>query len=164
MIDYLFTNMPSSMHDILLNAKDILVSAVYNVTSVIGAIFTWGMICFIEIILIPLIIAIILLCYCNYNKEYWPDNSMKEKVINTIILIIFPPVAGYHYHTISKAFITLLVMFAAFVVTIALLVILSKLFPVTNFGNEWIWMVLLIIFTWISGIIYLKYFPRKNIE
>ena len=87
MIDYLFTNMPSSMHDILVNAKGILVSAVYNVTSVIGAIFTWGMICFIEIILIPLIIAIILLCYCNYNKEYWPNNSTKEKVINTKFIL-----------------------------------------------------------------------------
>ncbi len=74
----------------------------------------------------------------------------KERVVNSLVLVIFPPVASYEYG-IRKALITLLAQFFGFIATFLLLILIHKKFDVNI--DFILGIVLLIILSWGLGIL-----------
>ena len=77
-------------------------------------------------------------------------SSTKERVVNSLVLVIFPPVASYEYG-IGKALITLLVQFFGFIATFSLLILTHKKCGVNI--DFILGIVFLIILSWGLGIL-----------
>ena len=91
----------------------------------------WMLICFVEVALPLFVVALIINLWSMPKKQNEREDisSTKERVVNSLVLVIFPPVASYEYG-IGKALITLLVQFFGFIATFLLLILIHKKFDV----------------------------------
>ena len=85
------------------------------------------LICFIELALPLFVIALLIHLWHKSMKQNEREDisPAKERVVNSLVLVIFPPVASYEYG-IRKALITLLAQFFGFIATFSLLILMHK--------------------------------------
>jgi cytochrome b subunit of formate dehydrogenase len=112
----------------------------------------WMLICFVEVALPLFVVALIIHLWHKSMKQNEREDisSTKERVVNSLVLVIFPPVASYEYG-IGKALITLLVQFFGFIATFSLLILTHKKCGVNI--DFILGIVLLIILSWGLGIL-----------
>ena len=112
----------------------------------------WMLICFVEVALPLFVVALIINLWSMPKKQNEREDisSTKERVVNSLVLVIFPPVASYEYG-IGKALITLLVQFFGFIATFSLLILTHKKCGVNI--DFILGIVFLIILSWGLGIL-----------
>ena len=112
----------------------------------------WMLICFIEVVSIPFILAFVVQLMRPNNEKHKNDSSsVVEKVASSMILILFPPLAIYEYG-MKKALITLFIQFVGFIAAFSLLILIDKMF---NLHVDLVWYIILIaIISWGGGILY----------
>ena len=112
----------------------------------------WMLICFVEVALPLFVVALIINLWSMPKKQNEREDisPTKERVVNSLVLVIFPPVASYEYG-IRKALITLLAQFFGFIATFLLLILIHKKFDVNI--DFILGIVLLIILSWGLGIL-----------
>ena len=110
------------------------------------------LICFVEVALPLFVVALIINLWSMPKKQNDREDisPTKERVVNSLVLVIFPPVASYEYG-IRKALITLLAQFFGFIATFLLLILIHKKFDVNI--DFILGIVLLIILSWGLGIL-----------
>jgi len=124
------------------------------------SIFGWILICFVEIALPLFVVALILYLWRLYKKQTdWKDMlCTKEKVVNILILIVFPPMAAYEYG-LRKALMTLLMQFIGYSATWLLCYLIHVLLVNNNINineniNEFVFILALYVLSWGTGILY----------
>ena len=125
---------------------------------------SWMLICFVELALPLFVVALILHLWCwNKKHDEWGEDVMctTEKVVRTIILIVFPPMASFE-RGIRKALMTLLMQFVGFIAAFSLGILMHKILDI-NFEPIW-WIIPIFILSWGTGILYEIIQKKKSIN
>ena len=121
------------------------------------SIFGWILLCFLEIALPLFVVALFLYLWRLYKKHTeWKDMlCTKEKVVNILLLIVFPPMAAYEYG-LGKALMTLLMQFIGYSVTFLLFYLIHVLLVNNNINIniEFVSILALYVLSWGTGILY----------
>lgn len=121
----------------------------------------WMAICYVEVAIIPFTIALFMR-FLRSNE--WEDTSII--VMDIVILIIFPPMAGIDYG-FKKAIMTLFLQIIGCTMLVELMLLMRDSFGI-HLDEHWD-IAIIVIFTWAVGILYAaiqrhKYIAHNNNE
>ena len=122
----------------------------------------WMLICFVEVAFPLFVVALILHLWRMHKKQNdWKDIlCTKDKIVNNIVLILFPPMAAYEFG-VGKALMTLLMQFIGFIATFSLLILMQKTIDI---NIDYLWgIVALFVLSWGTGIL-CAIIQKKNLQ